>query len=609
MEAHAEAARGPIAIKPLRGRFGWLIQILCLVYAALVVVEDGAQYLWPKSPTAQVGFVGASFAAERPGEGIVVVESVIPGGAMARAGVVAGDRVRFDRPYDFFRRKQAGEKIGFTLMHATRTSHAVVTAEASKPQPMTGVDRLAVVYGLSSSMAALFGAFIIWRSRRNTTTLLLGMALTTYGLVLNTPQLWLMSPSVFPFTYVVGAANGWVAPIFFYAFASRFYHDCVRPAKRYETVAFWVYALAAVVAGAVNSVALWEALVFPVIGDGSLLGIAIFYLGLSICVAYLFMGWRRSTAAVQQRYALMLIATAAIILSGALDIVTFWTRSDTVRIAHYLISSLLTGVIASGLFAYAILRQRVFDLGFAVNRTLVYAVVSAILLAAFGLIEWAVAHFIPIQGREKNALMDAVIAVAVFLTFHRVRDFVEHAVERLFFRSWQKAEATLRQFVRESVFITETPALTRAFVQALRQFGDGAETAIYLKEPGGYRRRAGAIDGVAELLDADLPDFVSARADPKPREVSDSALAAALIAPMVNRNEVVGVVLLGPKPSGLGFRPDEVDLIGWATHEVGQDLQAREVERFVSIAAALRDDAEILRRENETLRSLIPQGA
>ena len=122
-------------------------------------------------------------------------------------------------------------------MHATHTSHAVVTAEASKPQPMTVVDRLAVVYGLATSMAALFGAFIIWRSRRNTTTLLLGMALTTYGLV--PPQLWPASPSVFPFTYVVGAANGWVALIFFYAFASRFYHDCVRPAKRYETTTFW----------------------------------------------------------------------------------------------------------------------------------------------------------------------------------------------------------------------------------------------------------------------------------------------------------------------------------------------------------------------------------
>ena len=114
----------------------------------------------------------------------------------------------------------------------------------------------------------------------------------------------------------------------------------------------------------------------------------------------------------------------------------------------------LAGVVAPALFAYAILKHRVLDLGFALNRTLVYAAVSAILVGAFALAEWAIDHVLTIQGRETNALIDAAIALAVSLTFHPVRRFVEHAIELLFFRSWQEKAAALRKFVAEAGFVS-----------------------------------------------------------------------------------------------------------------------------------------------------------
>jgi len=66
---------------------------------------------------------------------------------------------------------------------------------------------------------------------------------------------------------------------------------------------------------------------------------------------------------------------------------------------------------------------------------------------------------------------------------------------------------------------------------------------------------------------------------------------------------------LGPKPSGLGYRPDEIELIGWATQKVGQDLHTLDVERFAAIAEGLRQETVLLRQENTTLRSLIPTPA
>jgi hypothetical protein len=85
------------------------------------------------------------------------------------------------------------------------------------------------------------------------------------------------------------------------------------------------------------------------------------------------------------------------------------------------------------LLSYAALRHQVLDLHFVVNRAAVYTATSAVLLVSFGLLEWLAEHLLPFEGREQNMVLDAGLALAVFLTFHRVRNRVEHWVENLLF--------------------------------------------------------------------------------------------------------------------------------------------------------------------------------
>ena len=240
-------------------------------------------------------------------------------------------------------------------------------------------------------------------------------------------------------------------------------------------------------------------------------------------------------------------------------------------------------MIAPFLFTYAILKDRILDLGFALNRTLVYSLVSAILLGAFGLIEWSVDHFLKIEGREKNALIDAAIALGVFLTFHRVRDLVEKAIEALFFRAWQEKEARLRKFVAEAAFITQRDAILTGLVGALSRFADGVEVAIYLEgELGGFDRIAGLVSHVPTHLIENDPALVTLRAERKPVELhaGETDIAGGLCAPMTYGSDVRGFVLLGRKPDSADFRPDEVELVGWATVQVGLDLHALEVTQL-----------------------------
>lgn len=309
-------------------------------------------------------------------------------------------------------------------------------------------------------------------------------------------------------------------------------------------------------------------------------------------------GWREAPATDRPRYryivpALVLLMTMQVI-GPLLPLLGGW---DPAQNAVVLVIDVLP-LLGLLMLVYGVLRHHVIDLGFAVNRTLVYGAVSAMLLGIFGLTEWAVDHFIPVEGREKNALVDAAIGLVVFQTFHRVRDFVEEAIERLFFNRWHHAETQLRRFLQEGAFFTEPRALSAGFVHALTRYADGAPAALYLHDTEGYRCVAGEIAGIAPHLSRDLHPLVRLRAKPQPAEVDDAALTAAVIAPMVNRNEVIGFAMLGAKPSGEQFRPDEIELIGTATRQVGQDLQTLKIER-------LERDAANQRQENSVLKSLL----
>jgi len=194
------------------------------------------------------------------------------------------------------------------------------------------------------------------------------------------------------------------------------------------------------------------------------------------------------------------------------------------------------------------------------------------------------------------------LAVVVFLTFHRVRDAAEKAIQAVFFRKWQRQEGALRRFVREASFARQPQTLTDGFAVALSRYSDVADTSVYLmRADGDFHLVADTGGSPPPVLDPDDPLIMSIRADPRPQKPDGrgSLLAGvALIAPMVNRNEVIGFAVLEPKASQQEFRPDEIELIDWATRQIGLDLHALKVEQ-------LEGETSDLRKEVSTLRSLL----
>ena len=570
---------------------GWAAQGLFLLLAVFVFLSDTGR-LATQLGLQDRGSWGAELA-DRPKDGFIQVLSVQPGRAAARAGIEVGDWVRADPAWALLRAPRTGESLPMTVDHAGQKRQVALSALPVDRSYNVGEKRLSVLYGVAMLNAVLFGIFIVWRSRGNLTTLLLGGALLCYGMIAVAPP---VTPAAwFPGLLATGLVIFSLIPILFHGFALCFYRDHVGPLGRFTLGLFCVYALVQ------TGLAVHD--IHAALTDFSLdltLQTVSAFIGFAFCLGYLAVGWRRSAADVRQRYTLLLVATGAIVISQALDSTLGGGQVSSqswVHILHLVANTVLTGVVACGLFAYSIFRHRVFDLGFAVNRTLVYGAVSVILLVGFGLVEWASDHFIPIEGREKNAIVDAAVALGVFLTFHRLRDAVEHVVERMFFQSWHEREAALRRFVAEAAYILKPKSLTRAFVLALSRFTDGAQAAVYLRaETGGFVLAEALGPDAPSEADADDPAVVALRARRTAVQAEDLASLGAfgLALPMMNRAEVMGFALVGRRTSGLAFRPDEIELLSWATQQIGLDLHALKIEQLEALAAGQRQELDRL---------------
>lgn len=549
-----------------------LIALLALVIGVrMIMLAD--TIVRESRPGSEVGTFGGMFYTDPTAEaGYGQVVNLEPDGPLAKAGVREGDRVRFDRPYQRHIARAVGEKLSFTLDRSGVRSNRQLTVA---PRKSGDSEQSAIFWRLLNFIGAmislLIGSVILWRGWGNKAAMLLGGAVTALhlGRVMLPP--WASAPELAAAmwtAYLAGALLVMLLP----AFAMRLYEESVGNLPRWQwRVLACFLALSAILAPFI----IWcnfTLTAFPIWRDGLSVGYAFQVIAHLACIAYLIAGWRDSSGAVRNRYAMLIFALTVYLLAALAMIFLVQGRVLIMESTpHSLLSALVQGLIAPGLLAYAVLRHKLFDLGFAVNRTLVYGTVSALLLATIGLLEYGAKALVPKIWMQGSVLISAGIAVGLYLVFHRIHGAVEHVVERLFFHKWQLNEAALRRFVRAAAHVEKPEALVGNFAAELARFSGGASVAIYARGPGGaYASEAGG------AIDADDPALAAMRAEQEavvPAELG-SPLSAALALPMMHQAALAGFVLLGPKPSGEDYRPDEIEVLAWAAQQVGLDLQA-----------------------------------
>jgi hypothetical protein len=511
-----------------------------------------------------------------------VIDSVVPGSQLALAGAVKGDTLVFDDNTARKTVRTPGETVGVTLHRGAVPTHLTITATET---PFTASEITGYVL-LWTSLWLGLGLGLLAGLRKPegkcyrllSIYLVVGILATYYNFTPPGPLrtlLWLAWMLTF-------WSLGPLLPLF----AIGYPDDRPQGVRGFLYRQRWVMYLLAAMATALMVAKHTD--LYESAWTGRVLTITRIVDGL-VLLAALQAGWRESKGPLRVRFGWLLVALC---LGYLADFFVQWPPFD-LQIGSFTSSwNIVNGVVWSLTFSmlvYAVLRHRVFDFGFAINRTLVYSVTSVLLLVTFGLVEWLVGHVVHVEGREKNVLLDGAIALGVYLTFHRLRHGVEHWIERLFFHSWHQAENALRQFVREAAHVRSRRTLIEQTRRALVQFA-GAEVHLYRIEGGVFVSDSGT------SIDVNDPLATALAERRKPLLVSEtmSRQPGELAVAMLHRGELRGFVLLDAKSDGAAYRADELEMLAYAVHQIGLDLAALDNEALKSEIARIEAEADAL---------------
>jgi hypothetical protein len=326
-----------------------------------------------------------------------------------------------------------------------------------------------------------------------------------------------------------------------------------------------------------------------------------------ISIISLWLSWRRSTGDTKRRLAWIGVCIGAIsfgYLTYNLNQLFGLPMSETLRGA---IQGAIVMLAYLGL-GYATLRHRLFDLGFAVNRVLVVTIISSFLLVVFSITEWGVDKLLHFEGREKNVIFDAAVALAVILSFHRIQHWVSHQVDHFFFHHWHEAAQKLKHFLRNAPFITDIGVLQNRFIGTIETYAQARGAAIYTLDPSqAYRLQAATLSGGPTLLDANDETVVELRQSHAVLSLCERGdlPGVELALPMVVRGRLEGMVLIGKKADERQYRPDEIALLETAAHQLGMDLAGLHSEQLAQRAAMAEEKALLHERETKMLRQVL----
>jgi hypothetical protein len=243
--------------------------------------------------------------------------------------------------------------------------------------------------------------------------------------------------------------------------------------------------------------------------------------------------------------------------------------------------------------AYAIVFERLFDIGFFVNRAVVYGITSAIVLLAFVAIEWLAAHEAETIGHFESSAIQLGLAVVVALSLRPIHHRVDEFVDGVIFEARHRAANALKRFAEDCGEFQEADALLRTTLATLKLYGRVSECAIFLAdEPGNLY--AQCADGISTAkLSVDDPTVVRLRTSRAPFDrISYAHLTIAdIVFPMMRRRSLIGAIFCTLPSRSEPYSPEERDALAEVAREVGASLVALEAaaaQRLAGENAELR---------------------
>jgi hypothetical protein len=324
-----------------------------------------------------------------------------------------------------------------------------------------------------SAVSAAIGALIFWRRSEDRMALLVSLMLLTFGGALPIPLftldlhlVWTASARAVSF---VGAAS---AILFFYVFPDG--HFVPRWSRWLWLASIGVLAPTLLLPHSFLS--LWRHPLLNALLSAVIVG--------ALLLAQGYRYKRVSTLAQRQQTKWVVLGTVA-----ALGGYGGFTALDLL-----LESALLASLLGNTAFfvlmllipisiAVAVLRYRLYDIDILINRTLVYASLTAALaLVYFGGVTATQAIFRALTGQEEQPQLAIVVSTLVIAAlFNPLRRRIQSFIDRRFYRSKYDARKTLEAFSAKLRDETDLDALSDDLVGVVRETMQPAHVSLWLR--------------------------------------------------------------------------------------------------------------------------------
>jgi hypothetical protein len=272
----------------------------------------------------------------------------------------------------------------------------------------------------------------------------------------------------------------------------------------------------------------------------------------------------------------------------------------------------MSSVIVPLTVAYAVIKHRVIDVSFVVSRTLVYGVLTTLLVAVFSIIDWFFTDYLRLARLGTVAEVGAVVGFGLW--FNGLHKRVDSLIDATFFRQRHRAEVQLARNAAALPFATTAQHVAQTLVNEPVRALELASAALFRRgDDGRYTREASEGWSASDIFSLDETDghmLMLLQAENGPvslfdhpwRKVGAPAGPAhpVLALPIVVRRELTAVVLYGSHIHGEGLDPDEIRAIAHLAPGASAAYDHLGAE-------AMRREVESMKRENDQMRVLLAE--
>jgi hypothetical protein len=213
-------------------------------------------------------------------------------------------------------------------------------------------------------------------------------------------------------------------------------------------------------------------------------GTALALAALTLAVVSMIMRFRRSIGVERQQLKWVVYAGAVAAGGFALTLFLSGPLANAVFAAAFLA---FIGVPVAG--GFAIMRYRLYDIDILINRTLVYALLTATLaLVYFGGVATTQAIFRALTGQQEQPQLSIVVSTLVIAAlFNPLRRRLQSFIDRRFYRSKYDAARTLEAFSAKLRDETDLDALNAELVGVVRETMQPAHVSLWLRPDTGSK--------------------------------------------------------------------------------------------------------------------------